>query len=276
MLDAHQHFWKVDRGDYSWMTPDLKPLYRDFGPGDLLPHLQQAEITRTVLIQAAETEAETDFLLDIAARTEFVAGVVGWVDMLADNFPSRLAHYAAQPKWVGIRPMLQEHDPAVIADPRFRAALAEIARRGIPFDILTYPRHLSAMTEAVRATPGLHAIVDHISKPDMTRSMDAKWCSEIEAMAAMTGVYCKISGLVTEAGPGWSIDRIRPFVEFVAHAFGPDRLVFGSDWPVCTLAASYGQVLELARSILGSLYGPEQMQGIMETNGQRFYRLESR
>jgi L-fuconolactonase len=276
MLDAHQHFWKVDRGDYSWMTPDLKPLYRDFEPGDLSPLLLRAGITRTVLIQAAETEAETDFLLEIAARTDFVAGVVGWVDMLANDFPARLAHYSTQPKWVGIRPMLQEHDPSLILEPRFRAALAEIARRRIPFDILTYPQHLCAMTQAVQATPGLHAILDHISKPDMARTMDAKWCSEIEALAAVPGVYCKISGLVTEAGTDWSIDRIRPFVEFVAHAFGPDRLVFGSDWPVCTLAASYAQVLELARSILGNLYGPEQMQAIMETNGQRFYRLESR
>jgi L-fuconolactonase len=276
MLDAHQHFWRVDRGDYSWMTPDLTPLYRDFGPGDLAPLLEPAGITRTVLIQAAETEAETDFLLEIAARTDYVAGVVGWVDMLADDFPARLAHYATRPKWAGIRPMLQEHDPSLINDSRFRAALAEVARRGIPFDILTFPRHLSALIQAVKATPGLHAILDHISKPDMTRSMDQEWCGEIEALAAMPGVYCKISGLATEAGTDWSIDRIRPFVEFVAHAFGPDRLVFGSDWPVCTLAASYAQVLELARSILGSLYGSEQMQAIMETNGQRFYRLESR
>jgi L-fuconolactonase len=276
MLDAHQHFWKVDRGDYSWLTPDLKPLYRDFEPGDLSPLLERAGITRTVLIQAAETEAETDFLLEIAARADFVAGVVGWVDMLADDFPARLAHFSTQPKWVGIRPMLQEHDPSLISDSRFRAALAEIARRGIPFDILVFPRHLGAMAQAVQATPGLHAILDHISKPDMTRTMDANWCSEIKALAAVPGVYCKISGLVTEAGTDWSVDRIRPFVEFVAQAFGPDRLVFGSDWPVCTLAASYTQVLELARSILGDLYGPEQMQAIMETNGQRFYRLESR
>jgi L-fuconolactonase len=276
MLDAHQHFWKVDRGDYSWMTPDLKPLYRDFGPGDLSPLLEQTGITQTVLVQAAETEAETDFLLEIAARTDFVAGVVGWMDMLAGDFLARLTHYSTQPKWVGIRPMLQEHDPALITDPRFRAALAEIARRRIPFDILVYPQHLCAMTQAVKATPGLHAILDHIAKPDMARSMDAKWRSEIEALAAVPGVYCKISGLVTEAGTDWSVDRIRLFVEFVAQAFGPDRLVFGSDWPVCTLAASYAQVLELARSILGNLYGPEQMQAIMETNGQRFYRLESR
>jgi L-fuconolactonase len=251
-------------------------LYRDFGPADLSPLIEKAGVTRTVLIQAAETEAETNFLLDIASRTDFVAGVVGWVDMLADDFPARLAHYAAQPKWVGIRPMLQEHDPSLIDDPRFHPALAEIARRGIPFDILTFPRHLSAIIQAIQATPGLHAILDHISKPDMTRSIDEKWCGEIKALAALPGVHCKISGLVTEAGAGWSIDRIRPFVEFVAHAFGPDRLVFGSDWPVCTLAASYAQVLELAQSILGNLYGPEQMHAIFESNGQRFYRLKPR
>ena len=275
MLDAHQHFWKVDRGDYGWLTPDLKPLNRDFEPGDLAPLLERAGIERTVLIQAAETEAETDFLLAIAAHTEFVAGVVGWADMLADDFPLRLAHYSAQPKWVGIRPMLQEHDPSLIGDPRFRAALAKIARRGVPFDILIFPQHLSAITAAVQAVPGLHAILDHISKPDMTRSMDPRWCSEIADLAAVPGVYCKISGLVTEAGADWNIDRIRPFVEFVADAFGPDRLVFGSDWPVCTLAASYEQVLEIARKILGDLYGPDEIHAIMETNGQRFYRLQS-
>ncbi len=274
MLDAHQHLWKLDRGDYGWLTPDLKPLYRDFEPADLLPLLQRAGIRRTVLVQAAETEAETDFLLEIAARTEFVAGVVGWLDMLADDFPARLAHYSTQPKWVGMRPLLQNHDPALIMDPRFRASLAEIARLRVPFDIVIYPQHLPAITQAIQATPGLHAILDHIAKPDMTRSMDAGWCNGIEALAAVPEVYCKISGLVTEAGTNWSIDSIRPFVEFVAHAFGPDRLVFGSDWPVCTSAATYAQVLDLARSILGNLYGPEQMQAIMETNGQRFYRLK--
>lgn len=273
MLDAHQHFWTVARGDYGWMTPDLKPLLRDFGPDDLWPLMQKAGITRTILVQAAATEAETDFLLDIAARTDFVAGVVGWLDMLADDFTERLDHYMARPKWTGLRPMLQDHDPALIADRRFRAALAEVARRGVPFDILTFPRHLPAMVEALHATPGLHAIVDHISKPDMTRPMEAEWADGIAALAAVPGLHCKISGLVTEAGPDWPAERIRPFVGHVAGAFGPERLVFGSDWPVCTLAASHAQVVELARSILGDLYGPEQMQAIMQTNGLRFYKL---
>lgn len=276
MLDAHQHFWKIARGDYGWMSPDLGPLYRDFGPEDLWPLMQAAGITRTILVQAAETEAETDFLLEIAARTGFVAGVVGWIDMLAPDFAARLDHYAAQPKWLGLRPMLQEHDPALIADRRFRLALAEVARRGTPFDILTHPRHLAPMVQAVQATPGLHAILDHISKPVMTGPVDGDWAAGIRALATVPGLHCKVSGLVTEAGADWTADRIRPFVDLVAEAFGPDRLVFGSDWPVCTLAASHAQVVDLARDLLGRRFGPEQMQAIMETNAARFYRLKDK
>lgn len=273
MLDAHQHFWKIDRGDYGWMSPDLKPLYRDFGPEDLAPLMQAAGITRTVLVQAAETVAETDFLLDIAQRTAFVAGVVGWLDMLAPDFAARLEHYADMPKWLGLRPMLQEHDPALIADARFRDSLAKVARRGVPFDILTFPRHLPGMVAALRATPGLRAIVDHISKPDMTGPVDGEWAAGIRALAAVPGLHCKISGMVTEAGADWSADRIRPFVHLVADAFGPDRLVFGSDWPVCTLAASHAQVVDLARGLLGEIYDAAAMQAIFETNGLRFYGL---
>lgn len=273
MLDAHQHFWTLARGDYGWLTPEDAALYRDFGPEDLWPQMQAAGITQTILVQAAETEAETEHLLDIAARTGFVAGVVGWLDMLAPDFAARLDAFRDRPKWVGLRPVLQDHDPALIADPRFRDALAHVARRGVPFDILTRPAHLSAMVEALRAVPDLHAILDHISKPEMTAPMDAGWRAGIDALAAMPGLHCKISGLVTEAGPDWSAARIRPFLRHVAGAFGPDRLVFGSDWPVCTLAASYAEVLDLARGLLSEMFGPEEMAGIMQGNGLRFYGL---
>ena len=273
MLDAHQHFWTLARGDYGWLTPEDAALYRDFGPEDLWPQMQAAGITQTILVQAAETEAETEHLLDIAARTGFVAGVVGWLDMLAPDFGARLDAFRTRPKWVGLRPVLQDHDPALIADPRFRDALAHVARRGVPFDILTRPAHLPAMSEALRAVPDLHAILDHISKPDMTAPMDAGWRAGIEALAAMPGLHCKVSGLVTEAGPDWSAARIRPFLRHVAGAFGPDRLVFGSDWPVCTLAASYAEVLDLARGLLSEMFGPEEMAGIMQGTGLRFYGL---
>lgn len=273
MLDAHQHFWSVARRDHAWLTPDYAPLNHDFGPEELAPLMKEVGVTHTVLVQAAETEDETDWLLEIAGRTDFILGVVGWLDMLAEDFANRLEHYIRRPKWVGLRPMLQSHEPSLIADPRFRRALGLVAERGVPFDILTFPRHLPAMIEALRATPGVRGIVDHISKPDMTRPIDPGWCRSIEALAALPNIHCKISGLATEAGADWSAERIRPFVEFVARAFGPGRLVFGSDWPVCRLAASYAQSFELARGILASLFGAEDMEAIMETNGRAFYRL---
>lgn len=273
MLDAHQHFWEVARGDHEWVSPDYPALFGDFGPKELAPLMKETGVTGTVLVQAAETEDETDYLLGIANRTDFILGVVGWLDMLADDFDDRLDHYRGKRKWVGLRPMLQSHDPSMIADPRFRVALKQVAQRGVPFDILTFPRHLPAMIDALRATPGVHGIIDHISKPDMTRPLDAGWCAAIETLASMPNIYCKVSGLPTEAGADWSAERIRPFVAFVAKAFGPRRLVFGSDWPVCGLAASYAQVVALARGILGSIYGAEDMHAVMETNGKAFYRL---
>lgn len=274
MLDAHQHFWKVDRADHDWLTPEYPALFGDFGPNELAPLMQNTGMTSTVLVQAAETEDETDYLLEIADKTDFILGVVGWLDMMSDNFADRLDHYSGKSKWVGLRPMLQSHEPAVIEDPRFLHALSVVAERGIPFDILTFPRHLPAMIEALRVAPGVHGIIDHISKPDMTKSLDREWCNSMEVLARMPGLYCKISGLVTEAGADWNADRIRPFVEVVAHAFGPERLVFGSDWPVCRLAASYEQVVELAHDLLGRIFSSGEVEAIMNTNGRTFYRLE--
>ena len=153
------------------------------------------------------------------------------------------------------------------------AVLGAVAQLGVPFDILTHPRHLPAILRAVQATPGLHAILDHISKPDMTGPLDPGWLEGIAALAAVPGLHCKVSGLVTEAGTDWSADRIRPFVAAVAAAFGPDRLVFGSDWPVCTLAARHDEVVALAQALLGEIFSAEELQRIFETNGLRFYGL---
>jgi L-fuconolactonase len=276
MLDAHQHFWEIARGDHEWVRPDLPALYGDFGPNELAPLMKAAGMTSTVLVQAAETEDETDYLLEIANRTDFILGVVGWLDMLNDDFDDRLEHYRGKPKWVGLRPMLQSHESSMIDDARFRSALRRVAQLNVPFDILTFPRHLPAMIDALQATPGLHGIIDHISKPDMTRPLDSEWCAAMETLARMPDIHCKISGLVTEAGDNWSAERIRPFVEFVAKAVGPKRLVFGSDWPVCRLAASYAEVVDLTQGLLGNIYRADDMRAIMETNGKAFYRLTQR
>lgn len=273
MLDAHQHFWTVARGDYGWMTPDLTPLLRDFGPEDLAPLMARAGITRTILVQAAETEAETDFLLGIAERTDFVAGVVGWLDMTSADFPARLAACRARPKWVGLRPMLQEHEPELLLDPTLRANLRHVEAAGVPFDILTHPRHLPAVTRALSEVPRLRAVLDHLSKPRIALGEMDPWRAHIDALAAMPNISCKVSGMVTEAGPGWTPADIRPFVAHVARAFGPDRLIFGTDWPVCTLAASHAEVALLARTLLSEIFGPEELGRIFETNGAAFYGL---
>jgi L-fuconolactonase len=273
MIDAHQHFWRIDRGDYGWMSPDLTALYRDFGPQDLAPLLARAGVGRSIVVQAAETEAETDFLLGIAATTPWVAGVVGWLNMQDAGFATRLDHYCQQPGWVGLRPMLQDHPPADILTPVFRHNLARVAHLAVPFDILTFPRHLPALIEVLDATPGLHAVVDHLSKPDMVAGSFDHWSAQMARIAAHDGICCKVSGLITEAGPDWTPGRIRPFVQRAADLFGPQRLMFGSDWPVCTLAGGYGDVMALSRTLLSECFGPEEMAAIFGGNATRFYRI---
>lgn len=274
VIDSHQHFWQVARGDYGWLGPQVAPLVRDFMPEDLRPLLARAGIDRTVLVQAAETEAETAFLLDIAERTDFVAGVVGWLDMDDDAFPARLAELRKNPWLVGLRPMLQDHeDDAFILRPRVLRNLGVVADSGLAFDILTFPRHLPHVVTALKAVQSLRAVVDHVSKPAIAAGTLDPWRDDLAAVAAFPNVSCKVSGLVTEAGADWALADLRPYVDHVAAVFGEDRLMFGSDWPVATLAASYGEVGNAARALLGRHFGPEGMAKIFGGNAARFYGL---
>ena len=273
-VDSHQHFWKIDRGDYGWMGPHVAPLMRDFLPDELRPLLARAGIDRTVVVQAAETEAETEFLLGLAAETDFIAGVVGWLDMEDAGFPERLARFRQNPWFVGIRPMLQDlDDDAYILRPQVLRNLAVVAESGLAFDILTFPRHLPHVIEALAATPGLNAVVDHISKPAIADGTLDPWRAHITAIAAFPDVSCKISGMVTEAKADWALADLAPYVDHVATVFGEDRLMFGSDWPVATLAAPYGEVSNAARVLLGRHFGPDAMAKIFGANAERFYRL---
>lgn len=273
-IDAHQHFWRVARGDYGWMGEHVAPLLRDFMPEDLEPLLRRAGIARTVIVQAAETEAETDFLLEIAARTRCVAGVVGWLDMDADGFPERLAHYRRDPLYVGLRPMLQDlPDDRFILRPRVLDNLRRVAESGLAFDILAFPRHLSHVAEALEQVPGLRAVVDHLAKPPIAEGTLDPWRADIARIAGFPNVSCKVSGMVTEAKPGWRLDDLAPYVDHVAECFGEDRLIFGSDWPVATLAATYGEVTNAARTLLGRRFGSAAMDKIFGGNAARFYRL---
>jgi L-fuconolactonase len=275
IIDSHQHFWKVERGDYVWMGPHVGALLRDYMPEDLRPHLARAGVDLTIVVQAAETVAETDFLLELAERTAFVAGVVGWLDMDSDNFPLLLQTYRRNPLFVGLRPMLQGlPDDDWILRPRVLEHLRLVAAEGVPFDLLTFTRHLPHVIKALEATPGLKAVVDHISKPEIAAGVTEPWKDLISEVARFPNVYCKLSGMITEANPSsWTLEDLRPYVTHVLSCFGPGRLMFGSDWPVCTLAGTYAEVSNALRALLAPHTGPKEIQGIFGANAARFYGI---
>jgi len=272
-IDAHVHFWKVARGDYSWMTQDLTALYRDFGPNDLLPHLRASGVDAVILVQAAETVAETEFLLATAEKTDFVAGVVGWADMESVDFAGTWARLSANRKLKGVRPMIQEKaDPDWMLGERLTPAFHEIVASGATFDLLIKPPHLDAALKLLFRHPELRAVIDHGAKPQIGEGKFSEWAAGIRRLAAETSAYCKLSGLVTEAGSQWSLEQLRPFVDHLLNSFGPERVMFGSDWPVLTLASDYPTWRTAASTLLTGLT-ERQRQGVFGDNAARFYRL---
>jgi L-fuconolactonase len=274
IIDSHHHFWRVDRGDYQWM-PDGGVLRRDYLPEDLRPLLRRAGVDRTVLVQAAQTEAETHFLLDLAAETDFVAGVVGWLDFEDERFGDKLERLRRRSKFVGLRPMLQDiADDAYILRPRVMDNLRRVEALDLPFDILTYPRQLPHVLAALDQLPRLRAVVDHISKPLIAAGRLAGWAEDMAAVATHRNVSCKLSGMVTEADQAnWKPADLAPYVRHVFAAFGEDRVLFGSDWPVCLLAASYAEALNALRTILDPALTSDGMGKLFGGNAIAFYRL---
>ncbi|WP_212526085.1 amidohydrolase family protein [Actibacterium sp. MT2.3-13A] len=272
-IDAHQHFWTLNRGDYGWLTPELAPIYRDFTPADLAPLLEAGGIDGTVLVQAAPTVEETRFLLSVAAETEFVRGVVGWVDFEATDAPEQIAALGEDRYLVGLRPMIQDiADPDWILredlDPAFEAMIAG----GLTFDALTLPRHLKNLLARLRRHPDLQVVIDHGSKPLIREGAKKGWAEDMAALARETGAYCKLSGLVSEAGAGWSVGQLRPYTDYLLAQFGPERVIWGSDWPVCTLVASYADWTRATAELLGDLTS-EESAAVFGQNAERAYRL---
>ncbi len=274
-IDSHQHYWKVARGDYHWMTPQAQVLCRDYLPADLRPLLIEHGIQQTILVQAAQTVAETDFLLDLAASDDSIAGVVGWLDMDDPDFPHQFDRYKRSPKFIGVRPMLQDlADDDWILRPRVLASLRILAENDFPFEFLTYPRHLPFVSQVLELVPGLRAVVDHISKPEIRTGKLEPWKTWMTQAAHHDNLHCKLSGMITEADHlHWSSSDLRPYVEHVMECFGPARLMFGSDWPVCLLAGSYGRVIAVLREILASTLNEETERKIFGANAARFYKL---
>lgn len=272
-IDAHQHFWAIARGDYGWLTPDLSPIYRDFLPEDLAPILDLAGIGGTVLVQAAPTVAETTFMLSLADTTPFIKGVVGWVDFEDPKAPEQIAGLTGHPSLVGLRPMIQD-----IADPKWMLgtdlspAFEALQAHDMAFDALTLPQHLAPLRQLLDRHPDMRVVIDHGSKPLIREGQIDGWAEDITALARDTHAFCKLSGLVTEAAPEWTTEDLRPYVDCLLETFGPARLIWGSDWPVCTLASSYEHWLEITDSLLGALSQSDR-DAILGLNAARAYNL---
>jgi L-fucono-1,5-lactonase len=274
-IDSHQHFWKASRGDYPWMTPEVGKLCRDYLPEDLKPSLAQHRIDKTILVQAAPTVAETDFLLNLAQPHSFVAGVVGWLDMNSDGFARQLEQYLQKPKFIGLRPMLQDlPDDDYIVRPRVVGSLKLLAERDFPFEFLTFTRHLPYVLQVLEKVPGLRALVDHISKPEIKLQKMQPWKSLIQDVAQHPNVCCKLSGMITEADHAiWTPDHLRPYIEHVVECFGFERVMFGSDWPVCLLAGTYDQVIEALSTALKPKLDAASEAAVFGLNAARFYKV---
>lgn len=275
-IDAHQHFWTLTRGDYPWPNESVAPIFRDFGPDDLAPLLAAAAIDRTILVQATDTVAETEFLLDLAARHDFVAGVVGWVDLTAPDAVATIDRLRADPALRGLRPMLQNIDRTDwILQDRAAPALAHMEATGLRFDALIQPRHLPVIDTLAGRYPALPIVIDHIAKPVMGggAAPDARWRDGIARLAARKNVWCKLSGMVTEAGPGWREADLAPFAAHVLDAFGPGRVMFGSDWPVVNLASDYATWVQTADQLIAGLPARRKAE-VRGGTAARFYGID--
>jgi L-fuconolactonase len=259
------------------MTATVPLLARDYLPNDLRPELRKTGVTKTILVQAAQTLAETEFLLELAVDTEFVAGVMGWFDLEREDFWETFDRYRSHyPALLGVRPMLQDlADDQWILRPRVIANLELLSERKIPFEFLIYTRHLPAVIQVLERVPELHAVVDHLSKPEIKASVLQPWAELMSQIGEHPNVSCKLSGMVTEADhKNWRPEHLSPYVDHVLNCFGEDRVMFGSDWPVCLLAASYAEAINALRTAVDQRLTPASLNKLFFQNGARFYGIQ--
>ena len=276
-IDAHQHFWHYNPQQHSWMNDSMAVLRRDYLPGELAPLLQATGIDGTIAVQARQSVEETDWLLGLAGVHDQIKGVVGWLDLRAADLRQQIETRISNPKFVGLRHIVQdEPDDQFLLLPAFRQGIAVLAEFDLPYDLLLFPRHLPVAVQLVAAFPRQPFVLDHLGKPAIGQGQLSPWREHLQQLARFPNVHCKLSGMVTEAKwKQWRPEDLRPYLDIVLEAFGPERVMIGSDWPVCLLSADYPTTLQIVFDCVQQ-FPPAVREAILGGNCARFYRLESK
>ncbi|RCW64273.1 amidohydrolase family protein [Saliterribacillus persicus] len=273
-IDAHQHYWKISRDDYGWITPDIPTLFRDFLEEDLVPHLKNCNIDKTIIVQAAPTIEETEFILSLSDNSESIIGVVGWIDIENPSYKEQLETFRKHPKFVGIRIMIQDMpDENIILSNQYLDAFSYLEQIDLPVDLLVTSNQLQAVCELLKQVK-LRGVIDHIAKPEIEKGKLEPWKSNMAEIASYDNIYCKLSGMVTEANHDkWTTKDFQPYVDHLVDVFGYHRMMYGSDWPVCLLAGSYEQVYHLLNESLLKDVSAINKELIFGQNAVDFYKL---
>jgi L-fuconolactonase len=272
-IDAHQHFWRYAPETHGWIDESMVALRRDFLPHDLEPLLNEADIDGCIAVQAQQDSGETEWLLELADAHPFIRGVVGWVDLCAPDAPKQLERLASHPRLCAIRHVVQSEPDGFMLRAEFQRGIATLAEFGLAYDILIYARQLPEATTLVGAFPDQRFVVDHIAKPGIRAREIREWARDMTALARYPNVQCKLSGMVTEADwDAWTPADFAPYMDVVFDCFGPERLLVGSDWPVCTVAGSYQDVMSVIMSRIDELTARDRA-AVLGGNATRFYRL---
>ena len=273
-LDSHQHFWTYRPDHQVWMTDEMQVLRRDYLPGELQPLLQSIQFDGTIAVQARQMVGETAWLLELADVHDFIKGVVGWVDLQSPELRSQLETYSGHPKLVGVRHVVHdEPDDKFMLRPEFRRGIAQLREFGLTYDLLLFPKHLPVAVTLVAEFPDQPFVLDHIAKPVIREGQMSPWREDLQRLAQFPNVWCKLSGRVTEATwQQWQPEDFHRYLDIVVAAFGPGRLMIGSDWPVCTLSGTYGDTMKIVTDYIRKL-PTEIREGILGGNCARFYGL---
>jgi len=273
IVDTHQHFWKYDPVNYDWITEQMSVIRRDFLPTDLAEVLAENKVESCISVQANQTEEETEWLVKMADENDFIAGVVGWVDLRSNSIAERLHYFRQYKKLKGFRHVLQGEEPSFMLQKEFLNGIGKLHQHGFTYDILVFPHHLSAVSDLVKQFPDQRFVIDHLAKPYIKDGKIDEWKAAMERISKYQNVYCKLSGIVTEADwQNWTKETLKPYIDAVVQSFGTDRIMFGSDWPVCLVASSYEKWLTVLKEYFTTFSGAEQ-ENVFNKNAGRFYNL---